>query len=239
MITIKDSVAIILSVLLFCACIFGIIRQTEKNIVSVIATESNEYKDFIFILDAGHGGEDGGAVAYDGTLEKDLNLRICNNISLYFDIFGIDYVIIRNGDFSVGNTNLPTIRKRKASDIFKRYEIINSYENSVLLSIHQNMFSVEKYSGTQVFYDGKYNESEELAKILQFTVRSSLQPENNRKIKKTDKSIYLLYEAKRPSVMVECGFMSNMKELSSLRNTEYQSKLSFIITKGIIQFLIS
>ena len=239
MITIKDSVAIILSVLLFCACVFGIIRQTEKNIVSVIATESNEYKDFIFILDAGHGGEDGGAVAYDGTLEKDLNLRICNNISLYFDIFGIDYVIIRNGDFSVGNTNLPTIRKRKASDIYKRYEIINSYENSVLLSIHQNMFSVEKYSGTQVFYDGKYNESEELAKILQFTVRSSLQPENNRKIKKTDKSIYLLYEAKRPSVMVECGFMSNMKELSSLRNTEYQSKLSFIITKGIIQFLIS
>ena len=239
MITIKDSVAIILSVLLFCACIFGIIKQTEKNIVSVIATESNEYKDCIFILDAGHGGEDGGAVAYDGTLEKDLNLRICNNISLYFDIFGIDYVIIRNGDFSVGNTNLPTIRKRKASDIYKRYEIINSYENSVLLSIHQNMFSVEKYSGTQVFYDGKYNESEELAKILQFTVRSSLQPENNRKIKKTDKSIYLLYEAKRPSVMVECGFMSNMKELSSLRNTEYQSKLSFIITKGIIQFLIS
>lgn len=239
MITIKDSVAIILSVLLFCACIFGIIRQTEKNIVSVIATESNQYKDFIFILDAGHGGEDGGAVAYDGTLEKDLNLRICNNISLYFDIFGIDYVIIRNGDFSVGNTNLPTIRKRKASDIYKRYEIINSYENSVLLSIHQNMFSVEKYSGTQVFYDGKYNESEELAKILQFTVRSSLQPENNRKTKKTDKSIYLLYEAKRPSVMVECGFMSNIKELSSLRNTEYQSKLSFIITKGIIQFLIS
>lgn len=235
----KDSAAIILSVLLFCTCIFGTIKQTEKNIVSVISTESSEYKDYTFILDAGHGGEDGGAVAYDGTLEKDLNLQICNNISLYFDIFGIDYVVIRDGDFSVGDTSLPTIRKRKVSDIHKRYEIINSRENSVLLSIHQNMFSVEKYSGTQVFYDGKYNESEELSEILQFTVKDSLQPENNRKIKKTDKNIYLLYNAKRPSVMVECGFMSNPAELAKLKAYEYQSQLSFIITKGIIQFLIA
>lgn len=235
----KDSAAIILSVLLFCTCIFGIVKKTEKNIVSVIGTESSEYKDYIFILDAGHGGEDGGAVAYDGTLEKDLNLQICNNISLYFDIFGIDYVIIRDGDFSVGDTSLPTIRKRKVSDIHKRYEIINSRENSVLLSIHQNMFSVEKYCGTQVFYDGIYEESEELSKILQFTVKDRLQPENSRKIKKTDQSIYLLYKAKRPSVMVECGFMSNLNELSKLKNTEYQSQLSYVLTKGIIQFLIT
>ncbi len=235
----KDSAAIILSVLLFCTCFFGIVKQTEKNIISVIGTESSQYKDYIFILDAGHGGEDGGAVAYDGTLEKDLNLEICKNISLYFDIFGIDYVIIRDGDFSVGDTSLPTIRKRKVSDIHKRYEIINSYENSVLLSIHQNMFSVEKYSGTQVFYDGNFSESEELSKILQFTVKNRLQPDNNRKIKKTDNSIYLLYEAKHPSVMVECGFMSNLNELSKLKNTEYQSQLSFVLTKGIIQFLIT
>lgn len=235
----KDCAAIILSVLIFCTCIFGVIKKTEKSIISVIGSESSEYKDYIFILDAGHGGEDGGAVAYDGTLEKDLNLTICNNISLYFDIFGIDYIIIRNGDFSVGDTSLPTIRKRKISDIHKRYDIINSYDNSILLSIHQNMFSVEKYCGTQIFYDGKYRESEELSKILQFSVKDNLQSENKRQIKKTDKSIYLLYEAKRPSVMVECGFMSNLNELSMLKNTEYQSQLSYTLTKGIIQFLIT
>ncbi len=235
----KDSAAIILSFILFCTCIFGIIKQTEKNIISAIGTEASEYKDYIFILDAGHGGEDGGAVAFDGTLEKDLNLTVCKNISLYFDFFGIRYVMIRDGDFSVGDTTLPTIRKRKASDIHKRYEIINSYENSVLLSIHQNMFEVEKYSGTQVFYDGSFKESENLSKILQFTVKNCLQPDNNRKIKKTDDSIFLLHKAERPSVMVECGFMSNLNELSKLKNTEYQSQFSYFITKGIIQFLIT
>lgn len=235
----NDFAAIIVSVLLFCVCIFAVVKQTERNIISVIGAESSDYKENIFILDAGHGGEDGGAVAYDGTLEKDLNLTMCNNISLYFDIFGIDYVIIRDGDYSVGDTSLETIRKRKASDIYKRFEIINSYENSVLLSIHQNMFSVEKYSGTQVFYDGKFDESEELSKILQFTFKNTLQPDNNRSIKKTDKSIYLLYEAQRPSVMVECGFMSNLSELSQLKDTEYQSQFSYFLTKGIIQYLIT
>ena len=234
----NDFAAIIISVILFCVCIFGVIKQTEKNIISVMGTEISEYKEQIFILDAGHGGEDGGAVAFDGTAEKDLNLAVCNNISLYFDIFGIDYVIIRDGDYSVGDTSLETIRKRKASDIYKRYEIINSYDNSILLSIHQNMFSVEKYYGTQVFYDGKFSESEELSEILQFTVKNALQPDNNRKIKKTDKSIYLLYEAQRPSVMVECGFMSNVNELERLKTAEYQSQLSYFITKGIIHYLI-
>lgn len=238
-ILLKDSAAIILSFLIFCTCIFGAVKHTEKNIMSVIADESSDFSDYIFILDAGHGGEDGGAVAFDGTLEKDLNLMFCNNLSLYFDIFGIDYMLIRDGDYSVGDTSLPTIRKRKASDIYKRYETINSFDNSILLSIHQNMFSAEKYSGTQVFYDGKFDESEELSKILQFSVKEKIQPENNRKIKKTDKSIYLLYEAKRPSVMVECGFMSNLTELEKLRNSEYQSQFSYVITKGLIQFLIT
>ncbi len=235
----RDSASIILTVLIFCGCIFGIIKQTESNIVSVINTEASDYKNYTFILDAGHGGEDDGAVAFDGTLEKDLNLEICNSLSLYFDLFGIDYVIIRDGDFSIGDTSLPTIRKRKASDIYKRYEIINSYDNSVLLSIHQNMFSIEKYCGTQVFYDGKFSESEELSKYLQVAVKNSIQPDNNRKIQKTDKSIYLLYEAQRPSVMVECGFMSNMNELEKLKSAEYQAQLSYILTKGIIQFLIT
>ena len=235
----KDSVSVIISILLFCACIFGVIKRTESNIISVIGAEVSDYRDYIFILDAGHGGEDGGAVAFDGTLEKDLNLSFCNSISLYFDILGINYSIIRDGDYSVGDTSLETIRKRKVSDIHKRYEFINSYENSILLSIHQNMFSVEKYWGTQVFYDTSFEESEELSEILQFIVKSRLQPENDRKIKKTNKDIYLLYEASRPSVMVECGFMSNLNELERLKNTEYQSQFSYFITKGIIQFLIS
>ena len=235
----KDTAVVILSIIIFCISIFCVIKKTENNIISVIAADSSQFRDYKFILDAGHGGEDGGAVAFDGTLEKELNLTYCDNISLYFDLFGIDYVIIRDGDYSVGDTSLDTIRKRKVSDIYKRYEIINSYDNSFLLSIHQNMFSVEKYSGTQIFHDGSFNESADLSEILQFTVRNRLQENNNRKTKATDDSIYLLHNAQRPSVMVECGFMSNMEELNRLKSPEYQSQFSFLITKGIIQFLLT
>ena len=235
----KEAAAIILSVLLFCLCIFGVIRKAERNIISVISEASDEFPDKLFIIDAGHGGEDGGAVAFDSTEEKAINLEISRKLSLLFDIFGINHISIRTEDISVGDTSLETIRKRKVSDIMRRYEIINSYENSVLISIHQNMFSVEKYSGTQVFYAPEDEDSARLAQIIQNTVRENLQQDNNRKIKAADKSIYLLYNAKRPSVLIECGFLSNMNELDLLKNDSYQLKLAYFLSKAITEFLIT
>lgn len=235
----KEVIAVLLSVVIFSLCIFGIIKKTEENIVSVISESASTYKDCIIILDAGHGGEDGGAVAFDNTLEKDINLSVCNCISMFFDLFGIEYVCIRTTDCSVGDTSLSTIRERKASDIHKRFDIINSYDNSVLLSIHQNMYAIEKYSGTQVFYSSNSEQSKEIAQYIQTSVKNAIQTENNRKIKAADNSIYLLYNAKRPSVMVECGFLSNLNELAALKASEYQSQMAYFITKGIIQYLIT
>ncbi len=234
----KSRLYVAIIILIFCFSSFLIINKAEANIISVISSQATDYKDAVIILDAGHGGEDGGAVAFDGTVEKDLNLNVCRRISLLFDLFGISYVMIRSSDVSVGDTSLDTIRSRKASDIYKRYDIINSYENSVLLSIHQNMFSVEKYSGTQVFYADNDNESSVLAEIIQKEIKYSLQNDNTRKIKAAGKDIYLLYNAKRPSVMVECGFMSNPEELIMLKSDEYQTQLSYFIVKGIMQFLL-
>lgn len=233
----KDAMIFLTTFLIFCLCVFGVVKKTQENIQCAISEEVSPYKNRTIILDAGHGGEDGGAVAYDGTLEKDINLQISENIALYFDLFGINYINIRTDDISVGDTSLPTIRKRKTSDIHKRFEIVNSTENSILLSIHQNMYSIEKYSGTQVFYSPDTGESEDLAEILQNTVKVGIQPENTRKIKASDKSIYLLYNAERPSVMIECGFLSNVPELEKLKSKTYQSQLSYFITKGIIRFL--
>ena len=101
------------------------------------------------------------------------------------------------------------------------------------------MFSVEKYSGTQVFYAPEDEDSARLAQIIQNTVRENLQHDNTRKTKAADKSIYLLYNAKRPSVMIECGFLSNMNELELLKNESYQLKLAYFFSKAITEFLIT
>ncbi len=234
----KEIISVILVVAIFSGCLFISVERIENNISAVVNDDKSNYISHTVILDAGHGGEDSGAVASDGTFEKDINLAVAKKLSIFFDIFGINYVVIRNDDSSIGDTSLDTIRKRKVSDINKRYEIINSYDNSILLSIHQNMFPVEKYSGMQVFY-ADIEPSDKLAQFIQTSVCTALQPENTRKIKACNESVFLLYKAKVPSVMVECGFLSNNIELENLKNSEYQSEMSYFICRGLINYLIN
>lgn len=233
----KEYSVIISIVLIFSLCAYFFINKVSDNVAVTVDAVSQISDEVTVILDAGHGGEDGGAVAYDGTEEKDINLEITSKIAALFDIFDINYVEIRNSDCSVGDLSLDTVKERKTSDIKKRFEIVNSTENSLLLSIHQNMYSVEKYSGLQVFYAPGCTESELLADSIQNTVKTALQPENTRKIKQSDKSIFLLYNAENPSVLVECGFMSNFEELNKLKTEEYQCKLAYFITSGLIKYL--
>ncbi len=233
----KENAVIISLFLVFTLIIFVGIEKIENNILNVVSLVS-EKQSFTVVLDAGHGGEDGGAVAFDNTNEKDINLEVTKCIADYFDLFGINYVLIRDGDYSVGDTSLETIRKRKSSDIHKRFDIVNSTENSLLLSIHQNFFQIEKYSGLQVFYSGNDEISQKIAHSIQKKTASLLQPENNRKIKQADKSLYLLFNATRPSVMVECGFLSNFNELEQLKTVQYRSALSYTITSAINDYLI-
>lgn len=230
----KERNVIISTVLIFSLlCYFGI-AHIRNDIRSVFSFETDNKT--VFVIDAGHGGEDSGTVAVDGTLEKDINLEIALKTAAFFDIFGIEYVLIRTDDRSIGDTSLETIRKRKASDINKRYEIINSYPDSVLLSIHQNYFPDNKYSGCQVFYSDNLPESEILANIIQNKIVSSLQKNNTRKIKESDNSIFLLDKAKRPSVMIECGFLSNINELLLLKDSKYQTSLAYFITSAVIDY---
>lgn len=187
------------------------------------------------ILDAGHGGEDGGAVAADGTNEKDLNLSIAKKTALFFDLFGINYIMTRDSDMDLSDNELNTIRERKINDIHKRYDLVNSTPGAVLLSIHMNYFPVEKYSGAQFFYASSHS-SELLADILQHHIKEMLQPENNRMIKPSPGTVYLLDKAKRPSVLAECGFISNIEELNKLKTKEYQSCIGYIFARSISDF---
>lgn len=216
----------------------GAFIVSKNSTATFEAIESyNKTTEYTVVLDAGHGGEDGGAVAHDGTVEKNINLNFTKNISLLFDLFGIKYVTVRTQDVALSDGGLNTIRKRKSSDLLNREKLVNSTENAILLSIHQNFFTESQYSGTQVFYSANNEDSAVLAQEIQQNVRKYLQPENTRETKKSGDNIYLLYNAKQIAVMVECGFLSNENELEKLKDPAYNAQLSYCIVKGLIDFI--
>lgn len=187
------------------------------------------------VIDAGHGGEDGGAVSESGVLEKDINLSIANDTSALFYLLGFDVTQTRKTDIALDNGE-DTIRKRKVSDMKKRLEIFNSSKENTIISIHQNKFSESKYHGTQIFYSPNNPKSKQLADSIKYSVKGLLQPDNERECKKADSVIYLLNNTNNPAVIVECGFISNGEECKNLLDSQYQKQMAFSITAGFLSY---
>lgn len=187
------------------------------------------------VIDAGHGGEDGGAVRESGVLEKDINLSIANDTSALFYLLGFDVTQTRKTDIALDNGE-DTIRKRKVSDMKKRLEIFNSSKENTIISIHQNKFSESKYHGTQIFYSPNNPKSKQLADSIKYSVKGLLQPDNERECKKADSGIYLLKNTNNPAVIVECGFISNEEECKNLLDSQYQKQMAFSITAGFLSY---
>ncbi|MGN0490662.1 N-acetylmuramoyl-L-alanine amidase [Ruminococcus sp.] len=204
------------------------------NIKVSVSTENVKSMPTI-VIDAGHGGEDGGAVSDSGVLEKDINLSIANDTSALLYLFGFDVTQTRTTDIALDNGE-DTIRKRKVSDMKKRLGIFNSSEENAIISIHQNKFSESKYHGTQIFYSPNNEKSKQLADSIKFSVKGLLQPDNERECKKADSGIYLLKNTNNPAVIVECGFISNEEECYNLLNSEYQKQMAFSITAGFLSY---
>jgi N-acetylmuramoyl-L-alanine amidase len=183
----------------------------------------------VIIVDAGHGGADGGAVGADGTVEKDINLAIALRLSGILRAWGYEVIMTREDDRSVHSPEATTLRGQKASDLHNRTDLVNSTPGAVLVSIHQNKFHGTTEHGTQVFYSPNNPESQALAQAIQQRACELLQPDNRRKIKKAGSNIYLLYYAQAPAVMVECGFLSNVSERERLKDPDYQGQIAFSI----------
>ena len=186
------------------------------------------------VIDAGHGGEDGGAISGTGRPESAYNLKIALKLNDLLHLLGYRTKMIRVRDESV-YTSGHTIAEKKVSDLKERVHMVNETDDAILVSIHQNMFSDSRYHGAQVFY-GPKGESKALAEALQTSFCQLLNPGSNRKIKKAD-GIYLMQHIKCTGVLVECGFLSNPEEESKLRTKEYQQKLSCVIAGTLSQFL--
>ena len=194
------------------------------------------------ILDAGHGGEDGGAVGIDGTVEKDINLSITLKLRDLLEASGYNVILTRDKDISIYDEDAESLRSKKRSDLRNRAKIIDDNSNdesTIFVSIHQNKFPDPKYFGTQIFYSKNNIKSEELANSVKNSVVNLIQPENKRAIKPANKKIFLLNNAKLPAIVVECGFLSNNEESKKLSDNEYQSKMAFSIYCGLLEFMIN
>lgn len=201
--------------------------------VAVISENTPVPRDRCFVIDAGHGGEDGGAYSCTGRSESDYNLEIALRLDDLMHLLGMDTLMIRKTDISVYTAG-ETIAQKKVSDLKERVRLVNRTDNGILLSIHQNQFSDERYSGAQVFY-GKQQDSQELAKTLQEKMIDHLNPGSHRQIKQGS-GIYLLEKIQQPGVLIECGFLSNPQEEQLLRTPEYQKKLCCVIAVAVSGF---
>ena len=214
-------------------CVAGFFDFNEYKIAS-----SNDLADDapVIIVDAGHGGFDGGAVAKDGTVEKNINLSIANYLKSFLVSNGAKVIMTRNSDMATDDVETKSIAARKKSDLKNRVNLMKEYPNAIYVSIHLNKFTTSAANGAQVFYSQNARGSKELGESIQKSIITKMQTYNQRTIKKGTGSTYILKNATVPTVIAECGFISNHQELEKLKDKSYQRKMAFCICCGINEY---
>ena len=182
----------------------------------------------MIILDAGHGGADGGASGPDGTRECDLNLAITLKTDAVLGLLGENTMLLRSTDTDLSSADAKSISQKKVSDIRRRVELVNSQPGAILISIHCNTYSQEKYHGAQVFYTPA-GTAKEFGEAMQLALKTAVDPGNARMAKAISPDVYLMNHIDAPGILIECGFLTNQEELRNLKDPGYQSKLAVTI----------
>lgn len=202
--------------------------------VTVLSEHSSFQRKSCIVIDPGHGGEDGGAVSRSGLPESSYNLEVSLRLNDLLNLLGYQTKMTRNADISV-YTKGETLSQKKTSDLKERVRAVNETDGAVLLSIHQNHFPDDRYSGAQVFY-AKTDGSQVLASKLQSAFLTTLNPGSSRQAK-ISSGVYLMEHIRCPGVLIECGFLSNPAEDQKLKDPEYQKKLCCVIAAATCQYL--
>lgn len=230
----KKRLPIILTV--FCCFVAAVISGANNLREKASEAAAGALPKKVIVIDAGHGGIDGGCVGENGIVEKDINLSIAKNLGTLLQFEGYEVVYTRDSDVSIHDDGVEGIRNQKISDMKNRLEIVQSYPDSVFLSIHQNQYTKSEYFGGQMFYTTNNKGNFRLATIMQEHF-ASLQTGNDRDIKLIDNNLYLFKDTKQPALLIECGFLSNPNDAANLGSAEYRKKVAFTIYQGLTEFL--
>ena len=230
----RKQAAILLTVIIGYFIVYFAMHSID---VYVPTSNTSPNNNLVIILDAGHGGADGGCTSVNGVDEKGINLGILLKLRAMCEAFGYNVVVTRDTDISIHDAGITGIGKQKKSDMENRLEIFNGHDNAIAVSIHQNQFTQSQYSGAQMFYSTNNPLNEKFAAIMQQEFVAQLQPNNARETKPCGKELYLCYFSECPTLMVECGFLSNPEEAALLESEEYQSQVAFTIFSGLNKFI--
>ena len=191
----------------------------------------------VVLIDPGHGGEDGGTTGVNGTVEKDINLKVAKYLAYYLKKADIPYIMTRDSDISIHDGSCNTIREKKRSDLLNRRKLIENCGAQLFVSIHMNYFEQSQYKGAQVFYSPVNPNSKAFAQRVKDSLLATLKDDNKREIKQAYDSIYLMKYTSMPAILVECGFLSNPEEEALLNTPEYQKKIAKAICNAIVETL--
>lgn len=235
-ITFRKWTALYLLTLLLLFAGFAAIVWQGRAVNASKNVELRQGRGPVLVIDPGHGGFDGGALADDGTVEAQINLAVGLQMEETAHLLGVETVMTRREDAALDSPDAGTVRQRKVSDLKNRVELVESIPNSVLVSIHQNSLpEVISVHGAQVFYNSAAG-SEELALAVQSALNAAIN-DRPKEIKAAGKNIYLLYHTTAPAVLVECGFLSNPRETELLNTPVHQTKLAVTILAAVLEQL--
>ena len=231
----KTGKLVMVCLLLLSMAVLG--RETAEyvNTVNAVNTLRGTEKEgnVTVVIDAGHGGDDPGKIGINGALEKDINLRIVQQLKQYLESDGVSVVLTRETEDGLYDSSASN---KKVQDMKRRIEKIEQTDPVLTVSIHQNSYPEEYVHGAQVFYYNGSPGGQQLADLIQRQLVKDLDPENHRQIKPND-SYYLLKKTKGTIVIVECGFLSNAAEAEKLCDETYQDRVAWSIHKGILQYI--
>lgn len=214
----------------------GTMDKAPPNMPQEQAPPETEKPKYTVIIDAGHGGEDGGAVGVTGLVEKELNLDIAKRLAALLEADGYRVVMTRTEDVLLYDRNVDFQGRKKVLDLAARQAIGDAHADGVFISIHANTFSQSQYHGLQIWYGAKNAQSACLAEQIRSEVVRTLQPDNHRLSKQAGSNIYLMYHLQMPCVLVECGFLSNPTECAALEDAAYRQELALALYRGIVAY---
>ena len=201
-----------------------------KNIPVNVTPATNK----VVVLDAGHGVPDYGTQSASGTTEQELNLAITLKLQQLLEQSGVKVILTRSDDNGIYEVDKDSIRSKKISDMKNRVYIGNNSNADIYVSIHMNYYTDSQYSGWQTFYQSKSEDSKRLATIIQQSLTENIG--QNKRVPMAIKGAYIMDKVTIPSVIVECGFLSNKSDEEKLKTDEYQSQLAWGIYVGIQEY---
>ena len=207
-----------------------------RGLAEAVTVSAGAEPAALVILDAGHGGPDGGSVSQHGTEESEINLSVTLRTDAILGFLGEQTILTRDSDADLSSEDAKTISQKKISDIRNRTAMVNAHPEALLVSIHQNTYPDPACHGAKVFYN-RIGRSQALAELLSENLYSELDPSSNRAVKPIAPDIYLMNHVDVPGVLVECGFLTNAEEESRLTSAEYQMKLAVILAGSIVNYL--